>query len=455
MNPLRSFLTVAFPNSGFTQPAYFSQPDKQATYSERVLFAFRSTAPTQEETDVFTGLPISGLTFDVDGNLEPGKTYRQHIPLTTGQGIINFHPYGDPGIPVSGVTLLAFQAFPLGSAKCGGRMLAVHSDNSEVMLKFANYFLEGNRRDVHFAKQSGSKKMPEHHLKHRTLLIDTLIHTIKIKWTKVKEGLYDPFSLTAYHLTNSGQGVDLAIYHLPNQMVLFLGDMVAPNFDYEWGKLVNRAWELPKLKKGQTQAPSDFKPARNWLYEDIFLVADNPDQYAPRFIRTYFLRTALRYAKTDPTDPRNEYSIKQEADLVSWKLTERFIWRILHMEQGRINKIKELGETLANYVKAQNDRRFFRSFYIENKYDHFRIALLKANLNHTRQGNPPLITLDQYLAVFEESEEFPRIDWKLARDLVLIYVIECLYQSEYWQTFVQEVNLEETTDEVIEQLETA
>lgn len=125
------------------------------------------------------------------------------------------------------------------------------------------------------------------------------------------------------------------------------------------------------------------------------------------------------------------------------------------MEQGRINKIKELGETLANYVKAQNDRRFFRSFYIENKYDHFRIALLKANLNHTRQGNPPLITLDQYLAVFEESEEFPRIDWKLARDLVLIYVIECLYQSEYWQTFVQEVNLEETTDEVIEQLETA
>ena len=28
-NPLRGFLTVAFPNSGFTQPAFFSQPEKQ------------------------------------------------------------------------------------------------------------------------------------------------------------------------------------------------------------------------------------------------------------------------------------------------------------------------------------------------------------------------------------------------------------------------------------------
>ena len=38
--PLRSFLTVAFPNSGFTQPAYNRQPEKRLVYAQRVLRAY-------------------------------------------------------------------------------------------------------------------------------------------------------------------------------------------------------------------------------------------------------------------------------------------------------------------------------------------------------------------------------------------------------------------------------
>jgi CRISPR-associated protein Cst1 len=149
---------------------------------------------------------------------------------------------------------------------------------------------------------------------------------------------------------------------------------------------------------------------------------------AARFIRTYFLRLALRYAKNIDTDPRDSYSTKTEAKLVSWKITARFLWRILHMNKERIEQIRTLGDTLAEYVNSQNDRRFFREFFTLQRYDYFRNTLLKANLAHARQGHSPIIIFDSYISVFEEGEDLARLDWRLARDLVLIRMVERLYE---------------------------
>ena len=48
---------------------------------------------------------------------------------------------------------------------------------------------------------------------------------------------------------------------------------------------------------------------------------------------------------------------------------------------------------------------------------------------HVQRGNPPLVTLDPYIDVFEDGDEMARSDWRLARDLVLIRVIEQLFQQ--------------------------
>ena len=61
------------------------------------------------------------------------------------------------------------------------------------------------------------------------------------------------------------------------------------------------------------------------------------------------------------------------------------------------------------------------------RYGFFRTALIKANLAHVKRGNPPIITFDPYVEVFEEGNELARPDWKMARDLVLIRMIERLY----------------------------
>lgn len=424
-NPLRGFLTVAFPNSGFTQPAFFSQPDKQQIYIDRVLHAYRADRPQHEESDVFMDLPTADVAFDVADKLPPGRAFRQHIPLQTGEGTINFHPYGDAGLPISGMALFAIQAYPLGSAKCAGRTLSIHSDNPEIMVYFARQFLEENRKAIQVAQLENSSKMPEPHLKYRSLILKILLDALEEQAEHQKD--QEPFSITAYHLTNSGQGAGLDIYHLPSQLIEFLAEAKGASYSAAWGQIERAAWAQFKTKKGQSEAPPDFKPDKNWLYEDLFNLAEDPYRNGRRFIRTYFLREARRYA--DPTDPRGSYSIRQETHLVSWKLTELFLRRILYMESEKIEQIRQLGDALAVYVKEQNDKRFFRAFYAENRYGFLRNSLIKANTTHVKRGNPPFLTLDNYIRVFEDGEELASNDWRLARDLVLIRMVEQLYHN--------------------------
>jgi CRISPR-associated protein Cst1 len=385
------------------------------------------------------------MVFGDKENLPPGRAFRQHIPLLTGEEVINFHPYGDAGLPVSGKAILAIQAFPLGCAKCGGRLLAVHADNDELTYHFAKTFLQENRKVVGLAQMAGSQKMPETQFSYRTLLMDTLLQAERMqRYAQEDEEL---FSLTAYHLSNSGQGVDLNIYHLPMEMIGFLCDMYKAAYRIKWNAMVQRAWEVAPKKKRSKKEDTPFQPRRNWLYEDLFTLPEN----ARRFLRTYFLRSALRSAKVEQGDPRGEYSLQNEANLVSWEITACFLRRILHMDKERIQQIRQMGDQLADYVSRQNDRRFFRDFYTEQRYDYFRTLLLKANLAHVKRGRPPLITLDPYIQVFEEGNELARADWRLARDLVLIRMVESLYDQGWLGNNVEAIPEEVTEESTVAQ----
>jgi CRISPR-associated protein Cst1 len=429
--PLKSFLTVAFTsNAWFAQDAY--NPDKPSLSTEkreerqqkREKWAGRhlrqwssGTSSNDGERDVFTG--ESSMSLELSGKLPPGRAGRAQVPLALGDEYINFYTNGDPGLAVSGKTILCLQAFPLGCAKCGGRLLAVHSDNDELTYYFAETFLLENRRAVQMTQAAGGKKMPEAKRSYRTLLIETLL---KAEWMR-REAREDErlSSITAYHLSNSGQGPKLDIYHLPLEITGFLREMQTADYHNEWNGIVRRAWEIASKKKKKDDKP--FQPRRNLLYENLFDLPDN----APRFLRTYFLRTALRHAKSKKTDPRVDYSLQNEANLVSWKITECFLRRIMYMDKERIEQIRTMGDRLAEYVSSQNDRRFFRNFFTMQRYGDFRTALIKANLAHVKRGYSPIITLDPYIAVFEEGDELARPDWRLARDLVLIRIVERLY----------------------------
>ena len=426
-SPLRGFLTVAFPNSGFTQPAFFRQRDKQQVYIDRVLFAFREDRPQLDERDVFMDLPVADVSFDVYDGLEAGRVFRQHVPLQTGVGTINFHPYGEAGLPISGLALFAIQAYPLGSAKCGGRTLFVHSDDPEIMVFFARRFLEENRLVIRAAQLKLSKKLPGQRLKFRTLVVATLVEALDRR--RGIEADREVFSVSVYHLTNSGQGADLALYHLPVELVGFLAEMGSAAYRGGWQRLVEAAWIAFKPTRKHREAPPDFKPDRNWLYEDLFNLAADPYGNGRRFVRSYFLREAYKYARGDVGEPGEGDSGQDEALLVLWGLTACFLGRLMSMDSERIEGIRQLGDALAEYVREEDDRGFFRSFYGEKRYGYLRDSLIRANSAYVKSGHEPFLTLDGFIGVFEDGEELASRDWWLARDLVLIRMVERLYRN--------------------------
>lgn len=440
VNPLKSFLTVAFPNSGFVQAAYERAPAKRAEYAERVLRAFRAGTPTlSDEQCVFTGKPAVAVPLDVYDRLQPGRAFRQHVPLLTGEDIINFHPYGNVGLPISGTALLALQALPLGCAKVQGRLLAVHADDPDLTLRFVRRFLERNRKLIHDAQLAGESKIPEPAHTVGTLLVGTLLE-IEMERLEADEEHGRPTSITAYHLSNSGKSPDLDIYHLPLEVSGFLRSVSLPQYRFAWDALRQRGWEITQARRRKTE---DATPPRyNTLYEDLLRLPEAADA----FIRTYFLRVPRR--RTRSGDPTSTYSIRSEAHLVSWNLTELLLRAVVHMEKSRIEHIRAMGDTLAAYVQAENDRRLFHVLLTSNRYGEVRVALIKASQAQIRRGRPPLVGFDQFVAVFEEGEDLPYDDWRLARDLVLIRMIEQLHAAGWIKSHAAEIpepQLEEAT----------
>ncbi len=98
------------------------------------------------------------------------------------------------------------------------------------------------------------------------------------------------------------------------------------------------------------------------------------------------------------------------------------------MDYDRIERIKLLGDKLAEYTRQQGGKKFFRQFFIEQKTAPFLNLLSKTNIAYVKftQGHDTLFDLESYLAVFMDGEELMRPDWRLARDLVLIRMVERL-----------------------------
>lgn len=436
VQPLKSFLNVAFMNSGFTQTQFEKQPEKRQVYARKLARQYADEQDKTGERCVFTGEPASAVSWSVDDSLPAGRAFREHIPLLNGRHMINFVPGGDAGIAVSGRALLYIQFFPMGCAKCDSRLLVVHSDNADLMRYFAEQFLQANLSAILQAQSVGSSKLSGAPYNARTLLIKTFL--------EIESQRRDAFAkeqsaaVTAYHLSSSGQSKPLddrspplAIYHLPLQITVFLATVNGGEYKQQWDEIAKRAWQRPppSKKRGKVKGDEPFIPRYNRLYEDMFRLPDN----AHSFVSAHFLR--LRRCGVSSDDPTKEHKLASEVHLVRWKLVKLFLKEVVRMGEIRIEEIRSMGDRLAEYVYYVKDRRFFRNFSVENNASRFRMHLIKANLSAIKAGMPPLFTFDPYtqvfhLNLFDDGAETLRVGWKFARDLVLIRMIEQIYDKD-------------------------
>ncbi len=417
---------TSYLSSVFTMNAVYTQP------------SFKTAAVRREKarelldcSSLLSEDKLIGVRCFLSGEEATRYANRQHVPMLTGEGVLNFFPAGFAGLPISGKYLLAMQALPLGCRRCLGRLLAVHCpDDADLTYRFAKEFLMENRR-VLLLDRIADEKYPDAKVP-KTLIITTFLQIDDERDLSERDGVIP--SISVYHLTNDGRDPGINLYHLPSQVVKFLRYARSTIVGKIWKEIELRSWQQPELqerKKKKAESSESAPPIpkdslRNFLYEDLFSLPDK----AASFIRTYFLRRAYKHAK--PGDPRAQFRLKQELQLISWPLTSKFLEEILEMDKGRIDAIKILADRLTEHIVEDNDKRFFENFHRASKYGQLRLVLIKASNSRIKRGKPPIVEFEQFVEIFEQSDYPERIDWNLARDLILIRMIEQLHQKAWF-----------------------
>ncbi|HTE84926.1 MAG TPA: type I-B CRISPR-associated protein Cas8b1/Cst1 [Dehalococcoidia bacterium] len=408
-------LGTLFTINSFLNPSFKSDERKRERIGEAVG-AFRREGDASLGPCTFCGRPSVRVL------------HRDDVPMLLGRSIVNFYPGGRPGLPTCGLCQTSLHGLVLGAPRCSGRVLVVQADDADFTLRLVGKWVHDCMRYASLEQEGGEAPKIS---RPRTRVVEAL-STVQAEVDSERAFVGVESGLVAYSLRN-GQGPNIEVCTLPSSVVGFLHKARTQRTSLTWGAIERQAWERVKRDTSAADLPADERlQHQNYLYEDLFRL---PDESA-RFIRIYFLRNAAGLVRSG--DTRLEYQSVREANLVNWDLTRLFLQEVLGMEQARIEAIRSLGDRLAEEITEDNHRRLFQRAYSAKRPGEVRQLLLSADLERVRRSASPMLTLEDYLNVFEDGEEMARVDWRLAWDLVLIRLIEQLH-AEGWLARNKEV----------------
>lgn len=429
----------------FTMNAYDNATSSLKTkkeYENRVLRAHRSAGDAKAK----------GLTCPFSGKPATHLIERRQMPMLTGENVLNFFPSLRGALPIAGPYLVALQALPLGGRRVEGKLLIAHSDFPPLTLAFAVKYLHDNRRLLGALREN---RLPQHDGPSSMLEREIAVWDAKKKQPKYPDakdpgsliasdlidlwsGRQEPFvrqqpvSVTAYWLSNSGQGPSLEVFHLPSQLIRFLSRANSASYNYYWRALLSRGWHRPA--GSGDNIPGGPGRSRNGVLADLLDIYNNSylDIEAARiFLRRHLLRTAnQRLVSADNKDIEGRI---REPQLVCWPLTELFIEEVMGMDPRHIQSIKNFADILADYIEQTNDKNLFRQIVYSRYPWELRSALTKAQRNQAKAKNELLFGLDEYLEVFEAEDLVGQSDWSLTRDLISIRLVEQLYKHHWFE----------------------
>lgn len=448
---LLSYLSCVFMNSSFVQPN--ESPAKRAEFVARYLRAHR--APPDPE--------VLGLRCAFSGEPATARLVRTHLPLFSGEDVLNFRPGGQTFVPAAGRYVTALMFLPMASRRCEGRLLAVHADQPNLTIAFARRYLEDNRRLLALALpasrqpsdlvpgcdreipmwDTGKKRYKYADAKGpQSLVVHDLTQVAAAAApTDVRP---HPVALTVYLLSNSGQGPSLEIFDVPSGLVSFVRRASAAGTREAWEAIASRFRPLREKEedsvspepRGRTRRkkPAGPPPAgrpgwtRNPAFDElcgIFTPGFTDRAAAAKWLRAHILGRIERGAgdvQYDRTRAR------------SWALAALFLEEVLGMKSGRIETIRAFADKLATWIQANHDNKLFRAVVFDRRLSDVRQALLQAQRESAKK-NDLLFGLDEYRNVWlhEDGDEY------LVRDLICVRLVERLHELGYFGQHPEEV----------------
>lgn len=433
---LTAWISIVF-GTNFLNPSW--KPEEKREFLSRILESYRDTV-------------LDGVHCAIFDRSAQRMVARDLMPMLTGRGLTNFFADGQPGLPVSGLAIVALQGLSVAAPNVGGRLLVVAADDPRLLLLLVRRWQRELRNRAQRSEITGEKQPgwsgP------RSRLVEALIQ-IELE----RDRIHDPDanyqgSATIYHASNSGQGPDVSIYALELPALRFVRRAQNVKYRDAWQRLTTSAWREADKKDKDAQYAR-----RNDVYEAVFSLPLE----APWFVRRFFCRPvlgSLRGAKPVAGKTRKKKIKADSRPLLTpsspvtptplWGLLEMFLEEVIGMERARIEGIRALGDRLAGLIQTENDRRLFQRVYTARKAFEVRNLLIQLSMKLLKDGLEPALRLNEYLTIFEEGEELARADFGLAWDLTRVRVIEALYDLKWFDgnhEVLEELPIEEGEEE--------
>lgn len=364
-----------FPNSILTNNAY--KDKKEELYPKELSELFNSINDVTEY-----GTCIGCGTRD-----SIKEHVKRDIPLTGSVSFKNFFSYAKEGADYCPLCVLLIQFMPLLLYRSGGKFILFHSDSEEVMEYWSDAAIGNYHKQVTTGDYIGcfneEFKNPVNGIFH---IIEKMITIYdRSQWQEINP------SLNFYFFTNFNQGADLDLYAFPNDVFRFL--TYIPSIELKnWKEIIKR--QYVNIKKDEEE--EKYKNKKNRIYENLLNG-----------------RTILHYL----------YDYKEKKTYCSWILLKYYLKEVEKMSEERIEAIRNLADSLTEYVKKYDEKGILSDIEQVNTYSNFTNILRKIMKRKVEKNDKELLcTFDDF--VYHICPDYKL--WKETRDLILFRLYENL-----------------------------
>lgn len=442
---LDSYLSVVFTNnSGYCGPNKVEHPREYAWVyrPHRVAPPSRSSAPAGKRC-AFCGAPATVMI------------HRQHLPLFSADGVLNFRPDGEATVPACPTCLLALQFLPMACRRAEGRMLAVHADDPLLTAAFARKYLQDNKRLLQLALPQDRAVVHEQFEREqpywdqtkktykmaavtgpRSLVVYDLAHIAAATECRPR-----PVSIVLYVLSNSGQGPSIDEHWIPAGAATFVRLAAGAETRSAWD-VIQRRFEPIRARAGDAgergarrgrqrgsaaaAVPGRAGWSRNRAFEDLC------DIFDAGFVDRTKAKEWLRRHVLGRVERGGRVVGYRKDGTPLWALANLFLKEVMGMKPARIEAIRAFADKLATHIDRTFDRKLLRAL-LEGHMRDVRPALLGAQRHLARDGQL-LFGLDEYATVWlhEDGDEW------LVRDLICIRLVERLHELGFFNRHPEE-----------------
>ena len=381
-----------FPNSVLTNAAYRKQDQVELLKKECRMYL--DTIVELEQTGDCMGCGRR------DANTWLSRT---NIPLTGSGKLRNFYPTFAEGAGYCSACAFAIQLSPLVFVATGGKFLTLHSNSWKALRSWSRVCIDDIRQQQLRQQMIGSYNPG--YANPRNGLFYMARTMSQFKEMRTDENI----TMQVYCFTNYNQGPELEIYYMPAPVFKFLRIVYQSEFKTAWQGIVQSTYIVNWAK---VKSEEDYKNRTNLVYE--FLLED-------RSILRFFLY-------------RNSRKVRG-----NWKLLSLYLKEVKNMEQIQLNKIKQVGDLIAECIRKSGRDRRLTQLERANSYGECRNILRYVIRDRIQQGAPePLFSIDDYMEyLFPASDSFTATPWRETRDLLLFRIYEQLHGWLKEQGFVE------------------